>query len=101
MADTVNPYEIAARQRKAKILAEWIVDAMRAMTALTEGEAIDAAARFCWRASDAAWEAAAEDAEVNMPSVETRAQVLACIEGMRMAEAEARHTSAFAGLPGS
>ena len=97
----MNPYGIAARRGKANILAEGIVEAMRQMAALTEGEAIDAAARFCWRASDSAWEAAAEDAKVKPPSLETRAQVLSVVEGMRMAEAEARHTSAFAGLPGS
>lgn len=98
-APTPNPFEAQARARKAQALAAYITAAMRRMPDLTEAEALDAAVRFCWRATDAAWEQAAAACEVHPPSEQTRSQVLAVIEGQRRAATAA--ADPFAGLPGN
>lgn len=95
MADMVNVWEQQARARKAQALASYLVSTMKRMPGLTDAEALDAAVRFCWRASQAAWDQAAEVAGVNAPSAETQAQVLAALEGMKRAEVG----DVFAGLP--
>lgn len=98
MTNAPNPYEQQARARKVDKLAAWIVAAMANMRDLSPVESYDAAVRFCDNANAGAWEMAARECGVNVPSAETVAVLRARLVAMR--DEMARHPDdVFAGFP--
>lgn len=83
MSDTINSHEAAARRKKVNALAGWIVAAMGRMPDMNAYLSHAAAVRFCDRANDAAWEMAAREAGVRVPSETTKAQVRAQLVASR------------------
>lgn len=91
-----NRYEAEARARKVAKLAAWLLATMRRMPGVTDAEAADAAVRFCDRANEAAWQTAAQESGVNVPSEATRAQLRRYLEVERDTQTPA---DVFEGLP--
>jgi len=92
-----NDYETQARTRKVDRLAAWIVATMTAQRDLSPIDAYDAAVRFCDNANAAAWEMAANEAGVHVPSEQTVGVLRARLAVMR--DELAKPGDLFAGLP--